>query len=90
MGKYKVIDGNEACAHISYMFTEIAGIYPITPASPMSEYIDKWSTEGRLNLFNNKVKLIEMQSEAGAIALVHVLFKQVHLLVHIQQVKDFF
>ena len=55
MGKYKVIDGNEACAHISYMFTEIAGIYPITPASPMSEYIDKWSTEGRLNLFNNKV-----------------------------------
>lgn len=71
MGKYKVIDGNEACAHISYMFTEIAGIYPITPASPMSEYIDKWSTEGRLNLFNNRVKLIEMQSEAGAIALVH-------------------
>ncbi len=71
MGKYKVIDGNEACAHISYMFTEIAGIYPITPASPMSEYIDKWSTEGRINLFNNKVKLIEMQSEAGAIALVH-------------------
>lgn len=71
MGKYKVIDGNEACAHISYMFTEIAGIYPITPASPMSEYIDKWSSEGRLNLFNNKVKLVEMQSEAGAIALVH-------------------
>lgn len=71
MGKYKVIDGNEACAHISYMFTEIAGIYPITPASPMSEYIDKWSSEGRVNLFNNKVKLVEMQSEAGAIALVH-------------------
>ena len=56
MGKYKVIDGNEACAHISYMFTEIAGIYPITPASPMSEYIDKWSTEGRLNLFNRNAK----------------------------------
>ena len=69
MGKYKVIDGNEACAHISYMFTEIAGIYPITPASPMSEYIDKWSTEGRLNLFNNKVKLIEMQKGAKHLTL---------------------
>ncbi|MBP3635485.1 MAG: pyruvate:ferredoxin (flavodoxin) oxidoreductase [Bacilli bacterium] len=71
MKKYKVLDGNEACAHISYMFTEVSGIYPITPASPMSEYIDEWSTNGRKNLFNSKVKLVEMQSEAGAIALVH-------------------
>ena len=71
MVKYKVIDGNEACAHISYMFTEIAGIYPITPASPMSEYIDEWSNNGRKNLFGNEVKLIEMQSEAGAAALIH-------------------
>lgn len=71
MSKYKVIDGNEACAHISYMFTEIGGIYPITPASPMSEYIDEWSNKGRKNIFGNTVKLIEMQSEAGAVALVH-------------------
>ena len=71
MEKYRVIDGNEACAHISYMFTEIAGIYPITPASPISEYIDEWSNSGRKNLFGNTVKVVEMQSEAGAIALVH-------------------
>lgn len=71
MNKYKVMDGNEACAHISYMFTEVAGIYPITPASPMSEYIDEWSTKGRNNLFGSPVKLVEMQSEAGAIALMH-------------------
>ena len=69
--KYKVIDGNEACAHVSYMFTELAGIYPITPASPMSEVIDKWSTEGKKNIFNKEVKVVEMQSEAGAIALCH-------------------
>ena len=71
MNKYKVMDGNEACAHISYMFTEVGGIYPITPASPMSEYIDEWSNNGRKNLFGNPVKLVEMQSEAGAIALMH-------------------
>lgn len=71
MEKYKVIDGNEACAHISYMFTEVAGIYPITPASPMAEYIDEWSNAGKKNIFGNEVKLIEMQSEAGAAALVH-------------------
>ena len=71
MKKYKVIDGNEACAHISYMFTEVAGIYPITPASPMSEYVDQWSANDRKNIFGSKVKLVEMQSEAGAIAVVH-------------------
>ena len=71
MKKYKVIDGNEACSYVSYMFTEVAGIYPITPASPMSENIDKYSCEDRKNIFGNKVELIEMQSEAGAIALVH-------------------
>lgn len=71
MKKYKVIDGNEACAHISYMFTEVAGIYPITPASPMSEYIDEWSANNKKNIFGTNVKLVEMQSEAGAIALVH-------------------
>ena len=71
MGKYKVIDGNEACSYVSYMFTEIAGIYPITPASTMSENIDKWASIGRKNIFGNVVKLVEMQSEAGAIALCH-------------------
>ncbi len=71
MEKYKVMDGNESCAHISYMFTEVAGIYPITPASPMAEYIDEWANRERKNIFGNKVKIVEMQSEAGAIGLVH-------------------
>ena len=71
MQKYKVIDGNEACSHVSYMFTEVSGIYPITPASPMSENIDVYSSKDRKNIFNEKVKIVEMQSEAGAIALCH-------------------
>ena len=71
MSEYKVIDGNYACSHISYLFTEVAGIYPITPSSKMPELIEKWAIEGRLNLFDNKVKLKEMQSEAGAAALIH-------------------
>ena len=53
------------------MFTEVAGIYPITPSSPMAEKMDKWSNEGRLNLFNDNVKVVEMQSEAGAAGMVH-------------------
>ena len=71
MKKYRVLDGNEACANVSYMFTEVAGIYPITPASTMSEKIDKYSNEGRKNIFGNKAKVMQMQSEAGAIALCH-------------------
>ena len=71
MEKYRVIDGNEACALISYMFTEVAGIYPITPSSKMAELVDKWSNEGKKNLFDQEVRLVEMQSEAGAIGLVH-------------------
>ncbi len=69
--KYKIMDGNEACSYVSYYFSEIAGIYPITPASPQAEYIDKWSSEGKTNFFGDRVKVVEMQSEAGAIALVH-------------------
>ena len=69
--KYRVMDGNEACSHVSYMFTQLAGIYPITPASTMSENIDKYSSEGRKNIFGDKVKVVEMQSEAGAVALCH-------------------
>ena len=65
------VDGNEACSHASYMFTEVAGIYPITPSSPMPENIDKWSNEGKQNIFGDTVKVVEMQSEAGAIGMVH-------------------
>ena len=67
----KTIDGNEACALTSYMFTEVAGIYPITPSSPMAELTDEWSFNDRLNIFNDKVKVVEMQSEAGAAGMVH-------------------
>ena len=71
----KIIDGNEACSLASYYFTEAAGIYPITPSSPMAEHIDSWSNSNKLNIFNNRVNVVEMQSEAGAIALVHGLLK---------------
>ena len=67
----KIMDGNEACSHVSYNFTEVAGIYPITPASPMAELTDKWSSEGKLNYFDTPVKVVEMQSEAGAAGMVH-------------------
>ena len=65
------IDGCEACARTSYMFTEIAGIYPITPSSPMAEHIDEWSSQGVTNIFGDKVKVVEMQSEAGASGFIH-------------------
>ncbi len=64
------VDGNEAVAKISYMFTEVAGIYPITPSSPMAAHIDEWSNS-ELNMFGDHVKVVEMQSEAGAAGLVH-------------------
>ncbi len=69
--KQIVCDGNEACVQASYLFSEVLGIYPITPSSPMPELIDKWSAEGRENIFGTVPKVIEMQSEAGAIGLVH-------------------
>ncbi len=68
---YRIMDGNEACTTISYQFTEVAGIYPITPASPMAELTDTWSGEDRLNYFGNPVRVVEMQSEAGAAGMVH-------------------
>ncbi len=71
MKKDYIIDGNEACARGSYLFTEVCGIYPITPASPMATLTDKWSSAGKKNLFNDTVKVVEMQSEAGAAAMVH-------------------
>ena len=67
----KIMDGNEAVAYVSYNFTEVAGIYPITPASPMAELTDKWSSEGKLNYFDTPVKVVEMESEAGAAGMVH-------------------
>lgn len=67
----KIMDGNEACSYVSYNFTEVAGIYPITPASPMAELTDKWSNEGKLNYFGTPVKVVEMESEAGAAGMVH-------------------
>ena len=67
----KIMDGNEAAAYVSYNFTEVAGIYPITPASPMAELIDKWSSEGKTNYFGTPVKIVEMESEAGAAGMVH-------------------
>ena len=67
---YKIMDGNEACSYVSYKFTEVAGIYPITPASPMAEFVDKESSS-RKNFFGNPVKVVEMQSEAGAAGMVH-------------------
>ncbi len=67
----KIMDGNEACAFVSYPFTEVAGIYPITPSSTMAELVDKWSSEGVKNFFDTPVKVVEMQSEAGASGMVH-------------------
>ncbi|MGA0351897.1 MAG: pyruvate:ferredoxin (flavodoxin) oxidoreductase, partial [Acholeplasmataceae bacterium] len=65
------MDGNEAAAYCSYAFTEVAGIYPITPSSPMAQYVDLWASQGKKNLFGMPVKVIEMQSEAGAAGTVH-------------------
>ncbi len=69
--KFKTMDGNNAAAYVSYAFTEVAGIYPITPSSPMADYVDQWAAQGQKNIFGNTVKVIEMQSEAGAAGTVH-------------------
>ena len=71
MSNYVTVDGNQAAAHVAYDFTEVAAIYPITPSSPMAEHTDRWSAQGRLNMFSQRVQLTEMQSEAGAIAAIH-------------------
>lgn len=65
------MDGNTAAAHVSYAFTDVAAIYPITPSSNMAEYVDDWAAAGRLNIFGQKVTVTEMQSEAGAAGAVH-------------------
>ena len=67
----KTMDGNEACATVAYHFTDIAGIFPITPSSPMSERVDEWAAAGRKNMFGQPVTLVEMQSEGGASGALH-------------------
>ena len=71
MAKIKTMDGNEAAAYASYAFTEVATIYPITPSSTMAELVDEWSAHGKTNVFGQTVKVVEMQSEAGAAGAVH-------------------
>ena len=64
--KFITCDGNQAAAHVAYMFSEVACIYPITPSSTMAEYVDEWAANGLKNIFGEQVKVVEMQSEAGA------------------------
>ena len=71
--KFKSMDGNEACAYVSYAYTEVAGIYPITPSSPMADHVDIWSSQGKKNMFGTRVRVIEMESEAGAAGTIHGL-----------------
>ena len=69
--EFKSMDGNNAAAYVSYAFTEVAGIYPITPSSPMADYVDQWAAAGKKNIFGTTVKVCEMQSEGGAAGAVH-------------------
>lgn len=68
---FKSMDGNTAAAYVSYAFTEVAAIYPITPSSPMADLVDQWSAHGTKNIFGTEVKVIEMESEGGAAGAVH-------------------
>ena len=69
--KMKTMDGNHAAAHVSYAYSDVAAIYPITPSSVMAEATDEWATQGRTNIFGHTVQVTEMQSEAGAAGAVH-------------------
>ena len=69
--KFITCEGNHAAAHVAYLFSEVAAIYPITPSSDMAEYVDTWSAHGRKNLFGQTVNVTEMQSEGGASGAVH-------------------
>ena len=71
MVNFKTMDANEAVGRVAYKFSEVCGIYPITPASPMAEHVDEYASHGEFNYFGNTVNVVEMQSEAGAIATVH-------------------
>ena len=76
---FKSMDGNEAASYISYAFTEVAGIFPITPSSPMAEHVDAWAANGKKNLFGEPVKVVEMQSEGGAAGSLHSWVRLLHL-----------
>ncbi|MEG0564087.1 hypothetical protein, partial [Anaerorhabdus sp.] len=67
---FQSMDGNTATGHVAYAFSEVAGIYPITPSSPMAEVVDAWASQGRKNIFDTTVKVVEMQSEGGAAGAV--------------------
>ncbi|MGI6161130.1 MAG: pyruvate:ferredoxin (flavodoxin) oxidoreductase, partial [Christensenellales bacterium] len=71
MSKFLTVDGNNAAAHVAYAFSDVAAIYPITPSSPMAEFCDEWAAQGRLNLFGQRMRIAEMQSEAGAAGALH-------------------
>jgi pyruvate-ferredoxin/flavodoxin oxidoreductase len=71
MSRKITVDGNQAAASSAYAFTEVAAIYPITPSSPMAEAVDEWSSKGKTNIFGQRVRLAEMQSEAGAAGAMH-------------------
>lgn len=75
MKEYQIMDGNEAAAYVSYAFTEVAAVYPITPSSPMAEMVETWATQRRKNIWQQPVKIIDMQSEAGAAGAVHGALK---------------
>ena len=77
MSKFKTMDGNEAAAWVSYAFTEVAAIYPITPSSPMAEHVDDWAAAGMKNIFGHKVNVVEMQSELAQLAHSTVLYRLV-------------
>ena len=72
--KFKSMDGNEAAAWVSYAYTEVAGIYPITPSSPMADHVDQWAAQGLKNVFGTPVNVVEMESEAGASGTVQGFF----------------
>ena len=75
----QTMDGNTAAAHVAYAYTDVAAIYPITPSSPMADSVDQWSAAGQKNIFGNQVKVVEMESEAGAAGLCTALWVQVLL-----------
>ena len=86
--KFKSMDGNEAAAYVSYAYTEVAGIYPITPSSPMADHVDQWAAQGRKNIFGTPVKVVEMESEAGAAGTVHGSLGAVSEVEHLGDTVD--
>ena len=84
------MDGNQAAAHVAYAFTDVAAIYPITPSSPMADFVDQWSAAGLENIFGNQVKVVEMESEAGLQVPFTVHLVQVHSQLHSQLHRVFF